>query len=120
MEYVAKGKIMYILVLNCGSSSVKFQLVGEQSQRCMARGLVERIGLSRPRLVYRLGDDAPIKRDLQIQDHAGAISVALDMLTDAEYGVMKNTAEVVGIGHRVVHGGERFSDSVLITEDVIG
>jgi len=111
---------MYILVLNCGSSSVKFQLVDKRTQHCRAKGLVERIGLPTPRLVYRLGDGTPIKRNLEIRDHSGAIAVALDMLTDPTYGVMKDKSEVVGVGHRVVHGGERFSDSVRISEEVVG
>ena len=111
---------MYILVLNCGSSSVKFQLVDQGTQQCMAKGLVERIGLPAPRLVYRLGDGTALKKSLEINDHAGAIAVALDMLTDPAHGVMKNKSEVAGIGHRVVHGGERFCDSVLITKEVVG
>lgn len=111
---------MFILVLNCGSSSVKFQLVDQHTQRCMAKGLVERIGLPSPRLVYRGGGNGtPIKKELEIRDHAGAITVALRMLTDPEVGVMKDRSEVAGVGHRVVHGGERFSDSVLITAEVL-
>ncbi len=110
---------MYILVLNCGSSSVKFQLIDEETLRCMAKGLVERIGLPDPRLVYRPSNGDTLKRPLDIRDHAGAISAALDALTDPSHGVMKDTSAVLAVGHRVVHGGERFSDSVLITPEVI-
>ncbi len=110
---------MYILVLNCGSSSVKFQLFDKTTQQSLARGLIEKIGSSVAGLKYVPLEGPRITEQLEVLDHAAAIRLALRTLTNQKYGVMKDVSEVEGVGHRVVHGGERFVDSVLITDEVL-
>lgn len=112
---------MKIMVLNCGSSSVKYSLfaMGETEQ-ALVRGLVERIGLDDPRLMHKLSDGREIlQEDVPVRSHHHAVRLALEALTHAEYGVLSSTDEIDAVGHRVVHGGERFARSVLIDNDVI-
>jgi acetate kinase len=113
---------MRILVLNCGSSSVKYQLfeLGSDSEIVLASGLVEEVGLGAPSLTHkRPGRDKIVRAELQIKDHRDAIQVVLDMLADPEHGALSKVEELEAVGHRVVHGGERFAESVRITEDVM-
>lgn len=113
---------MKILVLNCGSSSVKYQLfeLGNDSEIVLASGLVEEVGLGGPRLAHkRPGRDKIVRTELQIEDHKDAIQVVLDMLADPEHGALSSVEEVEAVGHRVVHGGERFAESVRVTEEVL-
>ncbi len=113
---------MKILVLNCGSSSVKYQLfeLGRDVELVLASGLVEEVGLGAPSLTHsRPGQEKIVRTELPIRDHQDAIQVVLDMLVDSEHGALGNVEELEAVGHRVVHGGERFAGSVRVTEDVL-
>jgi len=109
---------MKILVLNCGSSSVKFQLISMTNEQVLARGLVERIGSSDAIITYRPKNKNKIREIREVLNHELAIELVLSMLLHPQHGVIHDKNEIDGIGHRVVHGGEDFSDSVLITEKV--
>ncbi|MBC7324029.1 MAG: acetate kinase, partial [Moorella sp. (in: Bacteria)] len=104
---------MKILVLNCGSSSVKYQLFDMQEERVMARGLVERIGISGSVLTHRPQGKDKLIREGEIPDHKVAIRYCLEALTDPCYGVIKDYTEISAVGHRIVHGGT-FPHSVLV------
>lgn len=108
---------MNILVLNCGSSSVKYKLIEIKANKTLAEGGIEKIGLPDVFIKFKK-DGKKVKQDLQITDHKGAIAAILQNLTDATYGCIKSYEEIDAVGHRVVHGGERFSKSMLITEEV--
>jgi acetate kinase len=110
---------MKTLVVNCGSSSLKYQLFDMQTEELVARGGVERIGTDSACLRHNSFGVGKITIRSGIPDHRVAIGDMMDALTDREYGVMKDVKEIGAVGHRVVHGGERFSDSVLIDDDVI-
>jgi len=109
---------MKILVLNCGSSSVKYKLIDTGSANVMAEGGVEKIGLPDGFLKYKLTDGSKAIKELGLADHRGAVKAILELLTDATSGCIGSFAEIDAVGHRVVHGGEKFSSSVLITDDV--
>lgn len=109
---------MKILVLNCGSSSVKFQFLDMQGEVVVARGLVEKIGSTGALLRYRRGEDGEIREIAEVPNHEAAIGLVLSTLMHPRDGVMHDKDEIDGIGHRVVHGGESFAESVLITPDV--
>jgi acetate kinase len=106
---------MKILVLNCGSSSVKYQLVDTESDIALAKGSVSRIGMSGAVLAHKPHDRAEVKVSAEILDHINAVNYVLSILVSPNHGVIKDKSEISAIGHRVVHGGEQFSDSVLIT-----
>ncbi len=108
-----------VLVINCGSSSLKYQLLDMSSETLLARGLVERIGLEEGIHTYGPAGAEEIRRELPIPDHAAAFQLVLAALTDPEHGVLGSMKEVAAVGHRVVHAGEKYSGSVVITEDVI-
>ncbi len=110
---------MKTLVVNCGSSSLKYQLFDMETEELVARGGVERIGTDSACLRHDSFGVGKITIRSGIPDHRVAIGDMMDALTDREYGVMKDVKEIGAVGHRVVHGGERFSDSVLIDDDVI-
>ena len=109
---------MKILVLNCGSSSLKYQLFDMTDEAVLAKGLVERIGMDDAILTHRpTGKD--IFRDVRpIFEHGTAITVVTNALTDAEHGVIQDISDIHAVGHRVVHGGEDFHRSTLITAEV--
>lgn len=109
---------MKILVLNCGSSSVKYKLIDTASGQVMAEGGVEKIGLPDGFLKYKSKDGSKKILDLGLTDHKGSIKAVLDLLTDAVEGCIKSFDEIDAVGHRVVHGGEKFNKSVLITDEV--
>ncbi|MCD4733792.1 acetate kinase [bacterium] len=110
---------MVVLVLNCGSSSVKFQLLNMDTEDVIAKGLFERIGAGQAVLKYsRPGQDKLKLQPEGIEDHNQAIAFILDLLIDGENGVIKSLDEIDSVGHRVVHGGEKFSSSMAITEAV--
>ena len=110
---------MKILVLNCGSSSLKYQLIDMETESVMAKGLCERIGIEGSRLKHQpVGKDDVIFNDY-MEDHSVAVKMVLDALTNSEYGVVKSMSEINAVGHRVVHGGEYFANSVVITPEVI-
>ncbi len=110
---------MKILVLNCGSSSVKYKLIDTANTEVLAEGGVEKIGLHDGFLKYKLADGSKAIRELGLVDHKGAVKSVLDILTDAEVGCIKSYDEIDAVGHRVVHGAEKFSKSVLLTDEVI-
>lgn len=110
---------MNILVLNCGSSSVKYKLIEIKANKVLAEGGVEKIGLPDAFIKFKLSDGSKKIVELDITDHQGAIKSILDTITGAEYGCIKSFDEIDAVGHRVVHGGEKFNKSVLITDEVI-
>lgn len=109
---------MIVLVVNCGSSSLKYQLVNMDNEEVMAKGLVEKIGLPDSQLTHKWNGQ---KKEIQqsIPDHNVAVKLVLDILTDAECGVIKSMDAIDAVGHRVVHGGEEFAASTLITDEVM-
>ncbi|MCL2592606.1 MAG: acetate kinase [Defluviitaleaceae bacterium] len=107
---------MKILVLNCGSSSLKYQLIDMSNENVLAIGLCERIGID-GRLKHDGKGDRYISND-PMPDHTAAVSMVIDALVDKNHGVIDSIDEVVAVGHRIVHGGEYFSNSVVLTEDV--
>ena len=109
---------MNILVLNCGSSSVKYKLIEIKANEVLAEGGIEKIGLPDAFIKFKFGNEK-IQQDLDINDHVGAIKSILDNLTSKEYGCIKDFKEIDAVGHRVVHGGEKFNKSVLINDEVI-
>ncbi|GHU05959.1 acetate kinase [Betaproteobacteria bacterium] len=110
---------MFVFVLNCGSSSFKYQLLDMTDEHRVASGLVERIGMKDSVLVYEPATGEKIKETADIANHEAAIKKVLDKLVSPGNGVIKSLSDIAAIGHRVVHGGEKFSGSVLITEEVI-
>ena len=109
---------MIVLVVNCGSSSLKYQLINMDNEEVMAKGLVEKIGLPDSQLTHKWnGQKKEIKQF--IPDHQVAVKLVLDILTDAECGVIKSMDAIDAVGHRVVHGGEEFAASTLITDEVM-
>ncbi len=110
---------MNILVINCGSSSLKFQLIDSQSEQCIAKGLCERIGIEGSRIVYTPAGGAKEITESPMADHTDAIRLVLAALMNEKTGVVKELSEIGAVGHRVVHGGERFSESVVIDDAVL-
>ena len=108
---------MKILVINCGSSSLKYQLLNMDDETLLAKGLCERIGTNDGRLKHERGADE-FTIDAPMPDHAAAIKIVLEVLLCKNRGVISDIGEIVAVGHRVVHGGEFFSDSVLIDDKV--
>lgn len=110
---------MNILVINCGSSSLKFQLIDAQTEKLIAKGLCERIGIEGSQIVYTPAGGEKQKKVVPMKDHTDAIRLVLDSLTNENTGVVKSLNEIGAVGHRIVHGGENFAMSTIITEDVI-
>jgi len=110
---------MKILVLNSGSSSVKYQMIDPEKEAFLARGVVERIGMAGAMLTHKPHDREEIRLSGEILDHKVAIEYVLSILLSKNHGVIKDKNEIDAIGHRVVHGGESFKGSVLIASDVI-
>ena len=110
---------MKVLVINCGSSSLKYQLIDSETEQALASGLCERIGID-GQLTHKV-DGKKIKDEEKIAmpDHEVAAKIVLDQLIAEEYGVIASLDEINAVGHRVVHGGEKFASSVIITEEVI-
>ncbi|MEI3337749.1 MAG: acetate kinase [Clostridium sp.] len=109
---------MKILVLNCGSSSLKYQLFNMDNERVLAQGVVERIGLNNSILTHKKGEEEKYKINIDFKNHKEALTKVLQLLTSKEQGVLKSLNEIHAVGHRVVHGGEKYSKAVLIDEDV--
>ena len=111
---------MKVLVINAGSSSLKYQLIDMDTEKVMAKGLCERIGIDGHLKHTPLVGDKPVyNEDISLPTHSEAISAVIDKLTSAEYGVVASMKEIDAVGHRVVHGGEKFASSVLITDEVM-
>lgn len=109
---------MKVLVINCGSSSLKYQLIDSETESVLAKGLCERIGIDGALTHQPAGKDK-IKSTPAMPDHKTAIGIVIDQLTDKENGVVESLDEIGAVGHRIVHGGEKFTKSCLITDEVI-
>jgi acetate kinase len=109
---------MKVLILNSGSSSIKFQLIRMEDESLLAKGIVEKIGSSDAIVTYQPEGKNKIREIREVKNHEVAIEIVLSLLLHPQLGVIQDKGEIDGIGHRIVHGGEDFSDSVLITEKV--
>ena len=109
---------MKILVVNCGSSSVKYQLIDMENEEVMAKGYLEKIGLPDSFLTHSVNGEKH-KIETPVKTHEEGMKLVLDQLTHPEYGVISSLKEIDAIGHRILHGGEKLSNSVLITDEVI-
>lgn len=109
---------MNVLVINCGSSSLKYQVIDSETEQVLAKGLCERIGID-GRLVYTPAGGEKEVSDLDMPTHKQAIQFVIDALTNEKTGVIKSLDEIGAVGHRLVHGGEKFACSTIITDDVI-
>lgn len=111
---------MKILVINAGSSSLKYQLIDMENEKVLAKGLCERIGIDgHLKHTPLVGDKPKFDEDISLPTHSEAIAAVIDKLTSAEFGVVSSMKEIDAVGHRVVHGGEKFASSVLINDDVM-
>ena len=110
---------MKILVINCGSSSLKYQLIDMETEELMAKGLVERIGIEGSRIKHETIGKEKKTIETPMQDHKRALELVMESLTNEEYGAIKSLDEIDAVGHRVVHGGEDFAQSVIIDEKVL-
>lgn len=110
---------MNILVINCGSSSLKYQLINSESEEVLAKGLCERIGAAGSVLTHKTKDGRKEVIQEPMPNHTVAVKLVIDELTNEEYGCVASLDEIGAVGHRIVHGGEHFSESVIITEETI-
>lgn len=110
---------MKILVINCGSSSLKYQLIDSDTEGVLAKGLCERIGIEGSCITYQKAGCDKVKTVTPMPDHTKAVELVIAALTDPETGVISDLSEIGAVGHRVVHGGEKFASSVVITDEVI-
>ena len=110
---------MKTLIINCGSSSLKYQLIDMSTEECMVQGLVERIGIEGSLLTQKVEGKDKYVINTEIKNHKEAIKLVLEALVDPVHGVIKSMNEISAVGHRVVHGGEKYSDSVLINDEVL-
>ncbi len=110
---------MNILVINCGSSSLKFQLINSETEQCIAKGLCERIGIEGSMITYAPEGGEKEKTETPMPDHMEAIRLVLEALTNEKTGVVKSLDEIGAVGHRIVHGGEKFANATIIDEAVM-
>lgn len=110
---------MNILVINCGSSSLKFQLIDSKAEKVLAKGLCERIGIDGSRIVYQPAGGEKEVTESPMPNHTQAVKMVLDALVNDKTGVIKSLDEVGAVGHRIVHGGEKFASSTIINDEVI-
>src|SRR5512135_2394549 len=110
---------MDILAINCGSSSVKYQLFDWEKKEIIAKGLVERVVVGGSYIVHEVPGREKYRKEFECPNHTIALDLIMKTLTDPEHGVLKDISQISAVGHRVVHGGEQFTRSVLIDEDVI-
>ena len=110
---------MKVLVLNCGSSSIKYQLFNMANNTVLAKGLVDKIGMNGASLTNSREDGDEVRLEGEIIDHQSGIEYVLGVITSKEHGSIEKLEEIAAVGHRVVHGAEKFNSSVFITEDVI-
>lgn len=109
---------MNVFVVNCGSSSLKYQLIDSETEQVIAKGLCERIGID-GRLTHKPNGGEEFIREDAMPNHSQAVAYVLEALTDEKHGVISSLSEIDAVGHRVVHGGEKFANSVVITDEVI-
>lgn len=110
---------MNILVINCGSSSLKYQLINSKTEEVLAKGLCERIGIEGSQITYQPAGGNKEINVSPMPTHTQAIQLVLDALTNSKTGVIKSLSEVGAVGHRIVHGGEKFTGSTILTEDAL-
>ncbi len=110
---------MNVLVINCGSSSLKYQLIDSGTQEVLAKGLCERIGITGSAITHQGAGGEKKKTEVDMPDHTTAVALVIEKLTDASVGVIKSPEEIDAVGHRIVHGGEKFAGSVVLTDEVI-
>lgn len=110
---------MKVLVINCGSSSLKYQLINMENEESLAQGLVERIGIEGSILTQKVPGKDKYIVEVPMKDHTDAIKHVLDALVDEAHGVIKSMDEISAVGHRVVHGGEKYAESVVINDEVM-
>lgn len=110
---------MNVLVINCGSSSLKYQLIDSTSEEVLAKGLCERIGIDQSAITHQRAGEGKVKTQAEMPDHTAAVKLVIEKLTDAEVGVIKSLDEIDAVGHRIVHGGEKFAGSVVLTDEVM-
>lgn len=110
---------MNILVINCGSSSLKYQLIDSASEAVLAKGLCERIGIDGSVISHSAAGKDKVTVETPMPNHTVAVKLVIDALTNAEHGVIKSLDEINAVGHRVVHGGEKFATSVIINDEVM-
>lgn len=108
---------MKVLVINCGSSSLKYQLIQTETEAVLAKGLCERIGID-GRLTHSVDQKGKIEKEVDMPNHTVAVQLVLEHLVDKEYGILDSLDEITAVGHRVVHGGEKFAKSIIITKEV--
>ena len=110
---------MKVLVVNAGSSSLKYQLMNTETKDVLAKGICERIGMEGSLIDHKLGDGSKkIKKELPMKDHSVATEIVVNMLTDKEYGCISSVDEIEAIGHRIVNLGEKYNKSIVITKEV--
>lgn len=109
---------MKILVINCGSSSLKYQLIDMENESVLAKGLCERIGIEGSKLTHKPAGKDVLEKVEAMPDHQVAVKLVLDALQDATYGVISDVSEIAAVGHRVLHAGKYYSDSIVVNEDV--
>ena len=107
-----------VLVINCGSSSLKYQLIDMENESVLAKGLCERIGIAGSKLTHKPTGKDSYEEEADMPDHKVAVEKVLKALQDPQYGVITNVNEISAIGHRVLHGGTVYSDSIIVNEDV--
>ncbi|WP_288644140.1 acetate kinase [uncultured Helicobacter sp.] len=110
---------MNVLVINCGSSSLKFQLIDTRTEGILASGICDRIGIDGSMLQYKNKNGVKSTKEMEILNHSRAVELVLEALTDSANGAISSLEEIAAVGHRIVHGGEYFQNSVLIDENVI-
>ncbi|MCI8315251.1 MAG: acetate kinase [Lachnospiraceae bacterium] len=110
---------MNILVINCGSSSLKYQLIDSDTEAVLAKGLCERIGIDGSVLTHTPAGKDKVTIETPMPNHTVAVKLVIDALTDANHGVVQSLDEINAVGHRVVHGGEKFASSVIINDEVL-
>ena len=109
---------MKIFIVNCGSSSLKYQLIDSESEQVLAKGLCERIGINGSKLTHKPTGKDKYETETPMPSHKDAIKLVLDALTDIEHGVIADTSDIYAIGHRVLHGGNTYTESIQVDEDV--
>lgn len=110
---------MNVLVINCGSSSLKYQLISSETEKVLAKGLCERIGIDGSAITHQPEGGEKVTTQVPMPDHTAAVKYVIEKLTDPEVGVVKSLDEIDAVGHRIVHGGEKFNTSVVINDEVI-
>ena len=110
---------MNVLVINCGSSSLKYQLINSESEEVLAKGLCERIGINGSAITHQPEGGEKVTTEVDMPNHTKAVQYVIEKLTDKEVGVISSLDEIDAVGHRVVHGGEKFASSVVITDEIV-